>query len=129
MNYLVDSNIFIYATQPEDDIAASLLTETSNFYFSSITRIEVLGYNKLEFEVKSAFEQVFSAGTELSLSEDIVEKSIELRQEKLMSLGDVIIAATAIVHNLTLLTRNTEDFNHLNDLSLKNPYDKKKAKK
>lgn len=123
MNYLVDSNIFIYATKPGDTIASLLLMDTADFYFSSITRIEVLGYNKLESKVKFALEQVFSAGTELALSRDIVEKSIELRQEKMMSIGDVIIAATAILHDITLLTRNIDDFKHLNNLLLENPYE------
>jgi len=38
-----------------------------------------------------------------------------------MSLGDTIIAATAIVNNLILLTRNTDDFKNLN-FKLENPY-------
>ena len=40
----------------------------------------------------------------------------------MMPLGDVIIAATAILHDLTLLTRNTGDFKHLNTLLLENRY-------
>ena len=82
MSYLVDSNIFIYATKPEDTIASLLLMDTVDFYFSSITRIEVLGYNKMKPKVKSALELVFSAGIELALSKNIVTKSIELRQKK-----------------------------------------------
>jgi len=39
-----------------------------------------------------------------------------------MKLGDAIIAATAIVHGLTLLTRNTEDFNHLQGLTIIDPH-------
>ena len=122
MNYLVDSNIFIYATKPDDTIASLLLMNTNDFYFSSITRIEVLGYNKMNSKIKTALELVFSSGIELSLSKDVVKKSIELRQKRIMSLGDVIIAATAILHDLTLLTRNIDDFKHLSNLLIENPY-------
>jgi predicted nucleic acid-binding protein len=40
-----------------------------------------------------------------------------------MSLGDSLIAATALVHNLILVTRNTDDFNWIANLSLLNPFD------
>ena len=121
MTYIVDSNIFIYATKPEDSVACHWLLNNDNFFFSSITSIEVLGYNKLNSETISDLKQIFLVGTELGISKDIVKKSIELRQEKMMSLGDTIIAATAIVNNLVLLTRNIDDFKNLN-FKLENPY-------
>ncbi len=74
MNYLVDSNIFIYATKPEDSIAYHGLLNNDNFFFSSITSIEVLGYNKLNSETKSDLKLIFSVGTELGISKDIVKK-------------------------------------------------------
>ena len=121
MTYLVDSNIFIYATKPEDSAAYHWLLNHTNFFFSSITAIEVLGYNKLNSETEYTLKKIFSAGTELGISKDIVKKSIELRQEKMMSLGDTVIAATAIVNQLVLLTRNVDDFKNL-DLKIENPY-------
>lgn len=39
-----------------------------------------------------------------------------------MSLGDAIIAATAHLNNLELLTRNTNDFSHIPGLHLVNPF-------
>ena len=38
-----------------------------------------------------------------------------------MSLGDVIIAATALEYKQTLATRNTDDFEWIEELSLINP--------
>jgi len=38
-----------------------------------------------------------------------------------MSLGDAIIAGTALAYDLTLVTRNTEDFQWIDGLSLLNP--------
>ncbi len=39
-----------------------------------------------------------------------------------MSLGDAIIAATALEYNATLVTRNTSDFDWISDLILENPF-------
>jgi predicted nucleic acid-binding protein len=38
-----------------------------------------------------------------------------------IKLGDAIIAATAIVYSLTLVTRNVDDFNNIKNLVVKNP--------
>lgn len=71
MTYLVDSNIFIYATKHEDPVAYHWLLNNDNFFFSSITSIEVLGYNKLNSEIKSDLKQIFSVGTELGISKKV----------------------------------------------------------
>jgi predicted nucleic acid-binding protein len=39
-----------------------------------------------------------------------VNLAIGLRQQRKMSLGDALIAATALEHNLTLATHNEGDF-------------------
>jgi predicted nucleic acid-binding protein len=40
-----------------------------------------------------------------------------------MTLGDAIIAGTALVHQRTLVTRNIQDFRWISDLELLNPFD------
>jgi predicted nucleic acid-binding protein len=42
-----------------------------------------------------------------------------------MSLGDSIIAATALEHGLSLWTANIDDFTHIEGLDLFNPLTKK----
>ena len=56
------------------------------------------------------------------LTDKIVDKTIELRITHRRKLPDMIIAATAIVQNLTLLSRNTSDFNNINGLTVIDPY-------
>lgn len=46
----------------------------------------------------------------MELSDEIIEKTIELRRKAKIKLPDAVIAATAIVHNLTLLSTNDSDF-------------------
>ena len=46
----------------------------------------------------------------IGVSQDIAERSVSIRQEHGMKLPDAIILATAQIHRLTLVTRNTKDF-------------------
>ena len=43
----------------------------------------------------------------------VTDKVIELRQTTAIKLPDAIIAATALVHDLTLWTHNTDDFKNV----------------
>jgi toxin FitB len=65
---------------------------------------------------------VFQIIDVLAVNENIVEKAISLRQQRKMSLGDAIIAATALEYNATLVTRNSSDFDWINNLMLENPF-------
>lgn len=55
----------------------------------------------------------------MELSDEIIEKTIELRRKAKIKLPDAIIAATAIVHNLTLLSTNDSDFRKVPKLKYK----------
>lgn len=59
---------------------------------------------------------------EIPLEEQIITHTIELRREKKMSLADSIIAATALLHHLPLVTRNEVDFVHIKGLKIINPF-------
>ena len=117
---LLDSNIIIYAAQPEHDALRALVAEKSPAV-SVISYIEVLGYHQLKEEEREFFEQFFQAAQILPLSDEIAERAVQLRREERMSLGDAIIAGTALVHALTLVTHNTEDFEWVRELQLFDP--------
>jgi len=85
---------------------------------SSITKLEVLGYHKLSADDKELFEGFFQTITVLPVSGSIIEKAISLRQQRKMSLGDSLIAATALLNNHKLFTNNVEDFNSTDGLSI-----------
>jgi len=46
-----------------------------------------------------------------------------LKQQRKISLGDAIIAATALEHSLQLVTRNSKDFAWIDELRMLNPMD------
>lgn len=62
--------------------------------------------------------------TVLDLTEDVANQSIEIRENLKTKVPDAIIAATAVVYDLTLITRNVGDFKNIPSLKLVNPWEK-----
>ena len=60
--------------------------------------------------------------TILPIDEMVIEKTIIIRQNKKIGLGNAIIAATAIVNNLTILNRNVVDFKNIENLKVLKSY-------
>ena len=86
---------------------------------SVITRIELLTKTEpaSEYATMQAFVQSVVV---LSLDEPVTEHTIRLRQQHRVKLPDAIIAATALAHNLPLLTRNVSDFQTLAGITVFN---------
>lgn len=123
MNFLIDSNIFIYATKPDDNIASEFLKSVKSFCYSKITLIEVFGVKGLDKDVENDLTILFSKGEALDVSDMVISSAIEIRKTKRMTLGDSIIAATAIAYKAELVTRNLDDFKNVEGLSIYNPYE------
>ncbi|SEM67807.1 hypothetical protein SAMN05216436_106185 [bacterium A37T11] len=96
-----------------------LLDESSNV--SEISRVEVLGYHGLNAIHKMYFLDIFSYMTVIMPTKEIFNKAIEVRQQYNLKLGDSIIAATSLVHDLDLYTRNLKDFERIEKLNCINP--------
>jgi toxin FitB len=69
------------------------------------------------------FEEFFQVAQVLPISQDVLIQAVALRQQRRMALGDAIIAGTALVYQLTLITRNVNDFRSIAELNLLNPFD------
>ncbi|MGB3509413.1 MAG: type II toxin-antitoxin system VapC family toxin [Microcoleaceae cyanobacterium] len=119
---LLDSNIIIYAAQPENTALRQFIAEHSPAV-SALSYVEVLGYHQLTEQERLYFEDFFRVSLVLPISQAVLDQAIALRQIRRMTLGDAIIAGTALVHNLTLVTRNVEDFQWINQLQLINPFE------
>ena len=118
---LLDSNILIYAAnQSAPEIEA--LATSADSAVASVTQIEVYGFTGLKPEEEAALDILFRRLTVHPLDAAVIERAIALRQEYRMGLADAIIAATALVHDLPLVTRNEEDFKHVTSLRVVNPF-------
>jgi len=72
---------------------------------------------------KEIFVEFFETSNIFELIDEIVNKAILIRQKQKIKLPDAIIASTALVNGMILVTRNTKDFKNIPDLETVNPYD------
>lgn len=119
---LLHSNIIIYAAQAENEFLRGFIAENSPF-LSALSYLEVLGYHQINDEDKTYFEEFFNASQILPISQAVIEQGVKIKQIRKMSLGDAIIAGTALVYDLTVVTRNIDNFSWISDLKLLNPFD------
>ncbi|GGE54955.1 hypothetical protein EV200_102622 [Pedobacter psychrotolerans] len=123
--YLIDTNVIIgYLNGRIENNGMAfmhpIIDKIPNI--SVINKIEILRFNPPDDNYKTLLDFVKSSNV-LSLTENIVDKTISICQVNKIKLPDAIIAATAIVNNLTLITRTTSDFKKIADLEFLNPWD------
>jgi predicted nucleic acid-binding protein len=124
--YLIDSNVLIdyvaLRLPPKGDNFMESLFD-SDFLISVAVEIEVLGFDDVPAKLK-AMENFVGMATILPLDEAVKNRTILLRRAyKKLKLGDAIIAATALVHGLTIISRNTKDFQAIAGLNCLNPHE------
>jgi predicted nucleic acid-binding protein len=119
---LVDSNILIYAAQLRHAQLRQFIADHAPAV-SAVSYVEVLGYHHLDAEERQYLEEFFRLAQVFPLSQAVLDQAVALRQQRKMSLGDALVAGTALVHELTLVTRNIEDFRWIQGLTLVNPFD------
>ena len=91
------------------DFVDTVLAEPANL--SVIARIELEVFNPPTREERNLFLTFVREATIYKLSEPIILQTVRLRRHyKSVRLPDAIIAATAIIHDFTLLSTNDSDF-------------------
>lgn len=84
---------------------------------SIVSEIEMLSFNGLTAEDEKIIKSLISDCKVFQLNNEIKEKAIYIRRTYRNKLPDAIIAATAIVKDLTLLTAD-KDFNKISELKM-----------
>lgn len=122
--YLIDNNAISnffsgLFTEKGMGFMSEILDQTP--IISVITEIEALSWvnpDKSKEQIVKAFIQ---DSTVLSLSPAVVAQCIRIRRSRKMKTPDAIMAATAIVHNLILIT-NDGDFKNITGLQVIDPH-------
>lgn len=117
---ILDSNLLIYSALPDYAYLRPLL-KSADSYASEVTRLEVLGFHRLDLPSQLYFESVFAALPLVAIDRATVDEAIRLRQQRKMSVGDAIVAATALLNQLEVYTRNVSDFDWIPGLTVVNP--------
>jgi hypothetical protein len=118
---LVDTDILIKVYRGDSKLRKILDSNQNNLAVSVITWFELMGGLKTRQRIIDLNKQM-KAFTVIHLSEKISIKSLSLYQKylrnKKIGLPDALIAATAIIHNLELLTDNRQDYDFINEMKL-----------
>ena len=78
---ILDSNLIIYSALPEYAYLRPLMMDSQN-YTSIFSKIEVLGFHRLDEKSKRYFEGVFYSLETLAITDEIFENAIRLRQQR-----------------------------------------------
>ncbi len=124
--YLIDTNIIIYYLDNKIPVLEISKIENifkDSFNISTITKIEVLGWHKIEEKEMLKVKSFINNARVFYVDSDIEQKSIEIKQKCKIATPDTIIGATALLNNLTIVTRNFKDFRKIEGLNLYNPFE------
>lgn len=89
-----------------------------SFIVSFISYIEFLGYNGVSESMKG----FIALADVIEINKAIINETILIRKSRRIKLPDAVIAATALVHDFALVSRNIKDFESIKGLKLINPY-------
>lgn len=128
VKYLWDTNTAIYylqqqfPPQAEKFIDDLLLQEQP--CISAITEIELLCWRTAAEKDIEVIHNFINDALVIELERPIKLKTADIRKQHKIRLPDAIIAATGIIYDLTLITRNTKDFQDIAGLATVNPWEK-----
>ena len=122
--FLIDTNIIIYFFKDElPDEKTEWITDVfrTSFNVSVIAKIEFLGWSGFTpLQYKQASQFLDNANI-ISMDDEIAGNAIQLMRKQRIKLPDAVIAATSIINNFTLVTRNIKDFIDIEGLDVYNP--------
>jgi len=117
---LIDSNIIIYSFQTGFEFLKPMVVDPSNGV-SAISRLEIFGFHNIQPDEEMYCSYVFHFLQQIPVDDIILNKAIELRRQYKLKLADSIVAATAMLSDAELITRNIADFKGINGLNVSNP--------
>jgi predicted nucleic acid-binding protein len=126
VKYLWDTNTVIYYLQrqlpPNAEKFIDELLKLERPSISAINEIELFCWKTATEKDLDVLQEFTSDAHVIELERPIKLKTAEIRKTYKIKLPGAIIAATAVVHDLTMLTRNLSDFKTIPGLRLINPH-------
>lgn len=127
VKYIWDTNTVIYYLQqqfsPSAEKFMDKLVNEARPVISSITEIELLCWKSATEKDLEVLHNFIDDALVIELEQPIKYKTADIRKKHKIKLPDAIIAATALVYELTLVSRNISDFKNIEGLQLINPWD------
>ena len=124
MRWLLDSNVLIDALAGLPH-GVRVLQEARRsdilVVYSAISRIEVLGFPNLSEQEEASVRTLLNEFDEISVSNAVVERTIQIRKSVRIKIPDALIAASAETAQAIVVTRNTKDFQRVPGLAVVHP--------
>ena len=121
--FLIDTNVLVdvLGNAMPDNVKRKVLQMSP--IISVVTYMEAMGWYQATSTQLRIIKKFMDVATILPINQPVIEATVLIRQQKKISLGDAIIAATAIVNNHVLVTRNVSDFGYIDNLMVFNPWE------
>lgn len=113
-DFVADTNALIYLLNGNSCMIPFL---QSKLAFSVISEMELLSFSGIIATEENNIKSLLLDCKEISLTGEVKEKTIEIRKKYKTKLPDAIVAASAIVNNLPLITAD-KGFNQIEELQL-----------
>jgi predicted nucleic acid-binding protein len=122
--YLIDNNVIsnyfsVLFSEKGMDFVATVLDQKPTI--SVITEIEALSWINPDKSKEQIVKAFIEDANVLALTPAIVIECINIRRSRSIKTPDAIMAATALVHNLSLITSDS-DFNNIKGLQVIDPH-------
>ena len=114
IDFLVDTNFLIHLNQGEPFVESFL---DYGFAVSFITEIELLGAFSISKIKRSQFKNLLDDCLVLDMNYQIKKECIAIRNKYKIKIPDAIIAATAIIYNIPLITSD-KGFDKIKEIDL-----------
>jgi len=126
VSYIFDTNVIIDYIQGNFSDEGAAFVESLLFEnvpnISVITEIEVLCWKHSMEEDIEQYKKFIAKSNVIGLDNDVKLKTIDIRKNNKIKLPDAVIAATALIYDLELITRNVKDFENVAKLKIKSPW-------
>lgn len=111
---LLDSDVLVDHLRGHRRIVAG----RDDLHVSAISRAELFSGRRTE---ERRIRRLLEPMTDLPVDAAIAERAGRLRRDSGLRLPDALLAATALEHRLTLVTRNVRDFEGIRGLRIRPP--------
>ena len=113
--FLLDTNAILYILGGDEALSTLLYNE--RLYISVITEMELLSYKNITAREKQQIKNFLSDFEIINITDAVKDRAIEIKKNSHLKLPDSIIAATAIVLDISLVTSDKQ-FKTVTDLNL-----------
>lgn len=121
MNQLIDTNIIIDYLHGNKKIFDSIVSKKIKIYYSIVTKKELLLFPGISSHETETIHKILRTLRPIRIDPQIAQaasKLLEIYKKHKLGAHDAIIAATAWVKKMPLLTRNVKHFRFIKEINV-----------